>query len=651
MRSTLSDFHRAAADAAESAAGRFLRTFQLLLKSTRLYERNHPQLQEALAGAERELREGQAAVPSRALGLRFESGGRVATPSGRAMSDPRSELKPLVEELLRRGIKTMVFLPETHLGELGNLAALLAGKPAYLGPKSSAGVAPQTPLPAEGFAGNWKRLLDNYRIAGIRINAPLEEKKAHPAAPGIAALVLSEAAGADGGEPQAPAQTLEELLEALRLLAEISRVLGGNEGASAPQTILDLRSRVCRGDPRAAAVLMRGIARLASPSSETFESYLERLMEAVVLEFLEDQFNSKRLEPRDVPPLAARIARNVAELSLERPPTGPSAPVALPPARRHEEAWAEHLQERFWLELNPRKRSGVLHSGDAWCVPAGALRRYLEFGVQSEQAPKEEARAVLLDYARCLKAEELQARMATATGLADLRRVIEKLWTDTLPAELLDSIVEALVEEESPEVAGILSAVTAGLADLAGDRGQYGALDRILQALERAPRDEQHEHLLVLARRLLREPRWEALLNESLVPRRLDANLARILSRDPERMLDCLGARLAEGQLTLLSVMARLVSAVGEPAIGALVARLFDPRQQRASTAVKLLATTCPDRLLEALSLALPSWDWQLQDLAVSEMISACSRGALPLRSCARVYLAAVPQSHPLVAR
>jgi hypothetical protein len=93
--------------------------------------------------------------------------------------------------------------------------------------------------------------------------------------------------------------------------------------------------------------------------------------------------------------------------------------------------------------------------------------------------------------------------------------------------------------------------------------------------------------------------------------------------------------------------MARLLRAIGEPAIGALEARLFEPRRQRAATAVKLLVVTQPERLVAALPRALPSWDWSLQDLAVSELARLSNEVAPP--GVTRAFLAALPEAHPMV--
>jgi HEAT repeat protein len=58
---------------------------------------------------------------------------------------------------------------------------------------------------------------------------------------------------------------------------------------------------------------------------------------------------------------------------------------------------------------------------------------------------------------------------------------------------------------------------------------------------------------------------------------------------------------------------------------------------------VKLLAATQPARLVEALPRALPSWDWNLQDMAVSELTR------LQPANLGVALLEALPHAHPLV--
>jgi HEAT repeat protein len=89
------------------------------------------------------------------------------------------------------------------------------------------------------------------------------------------------------------------------------------------------------------------------------------------------------------------------------------------------------------------------------------------------------------------------------------------------------------------------------------------------------------------------------------------------------------------------------VRAAGEPVIGALETHLLEPRRQRVATAIKLLSAAAPERLIGALPRAFPSWDWSLQDLAVTELVRQTAP-ALRLQA-AESFLTLLRDAHLLV--
>ena len=93
--------------------------------------------------------------------------------------------------------------------------------------------------------------------------------------------------------------------------------------------------------------------------------------------------------------------------------------------------------------------------------------------------------------------------------------------------------------------------------------------------------------------------------------------------------------------------MARLLRAIGVPVLNLLETRLYEARRQRVTAAIKLLATADPERLLRGLARAMASWEWNLQDLAVSEL-SRPSNSASP-QSVGFVFSAILADAHPMV--
>lgn len=652
QQTTSSQRPAAGAQGIELVVVRFLRALQVLLKSAQLYDRNHPRLLESLEAAERNLR---AALPL-ASPLGISIAGDTVQWRGRPLADPRGELRALASALAKQGVSTLIFLPATNVGELGNLAELLDPS------RNQASVAESR---------NWAALLEQRRVRGIRINAPLDEKKADAVLTRLLAAVLDpsvplwtrpdpDSSGSDDASAPVIANTSGELRGALQLLGKVAQPLresyrqAGATGnpAESERAIQTLRSVFAAANPRVLRILVKAMAQQAPQQGEALDPYVARLGENLVLEFAHRQFctaagpevnGNGRARPSEWRGFFIVVAREFLDGGFT--PACDPQDLPIESARWSEESCAEHLYERFWEEVPAQQKSTVLRSRDAWCMPVPCLRAYLEqlAGGDSE-APRREARFILLNYARCLESDQLPTRLAVATGLSELHHLIESLWPEQISEELSRCVLRALVQDSAPEVAGVLTAVTSNLAGLAMRLADWAGFERIVDALDACPRDTEHAHLTALAERLLEGERWQTLVEAALANRPLDASLPRIVGRQPERLLDHLGARLAGPRgLEALPAISRLIRSVGEPAIGALVTRLFDPRTARASAAVKMLVGTRPERLVEALPRALPSWDWNVQDLAVGELMRLGTPGT------AQAFLAVLPQAHALV--
>src|SRR5262249_21229024 len=313
------------------------------------------------------------------------------------------------------------------------------------------------------------------------------------------------------------------------------------------------------------------------------------------------------------------------------------------------ETHRERLIEKFWVELPPREKSAVLRGSDIWCVPIIALRQTLgQLADAGADAPRREARNILLNYARRIENQDANARRAVAAGLNELTTVIESLWPNQVPDDLSRGTLAALESESKPETAALLAAFLETLGRIAVNRGDYVGFEAILIGLEKSPKDREHDHMTALARRLVAQERWLLLVDASLANRALDPALPRLLQRDPERLLDRLTLLLTEPRgAEFLPPMARLLRAIGVPVLNLLETRLYEARKQRVSGAIKLLGAADADRLLRGLPRALASWEWSLQDLAVSEL--ARPAHAASAQSVAFVFSALLADAHPLV--
>ena len=265
------------------------------------------------------------------------------------------------------------------------------------------------------------------------------------------------------------------------------------------------------------------------------------------------------------------------------------------------------------------------------------------------EASPEEGRATLLSYARCLQSEENKARRAVAAGLAEIAPQIDRLWPHPSAVDFGRDIVRALLAESSPGIAGLLSAAVENLARISLVKRQYAEFERILEALEAAPRDDEHAHIATLVGRIVNDERWLYLVDDALGNQALNPAIPRLLKRTPDRLIDRLGLLLTGPPgSNSLPAMVRLIHAAGEPVLGALEARLYEPRKQRTATAIQLLASSDPKRLARALPRALVSWEWSLQDLAATELMKWTNPAVVS--ATAQAFHATLAEAHAMVA-
>jgi hypothetical protein len=629
--------HMASSHVKASELNHALRELHVLLRSQRLYEKNHPRVLETLETSYELLRGIAAALNG--LEIRIERGGVVAPKLGEAqLADARGELQALATDLQRSGIQSLIFGRKFHVGELDTLAQL--AKAALL----------RSEEPVKHGNKPWwpARLLENG-VEGIQVNASTDRKVDTVLASLMAALVAY-----GGNTPRESADTpiqvpeIDDLVAALRLLARLTPPLEVARGLAPEEAARAIHGAMEEATRETVRMLLSAMTVNAPRDSEHPQPYLLRLSESLIFEFLSAEFSAGTLTPVNVRPMFNRLGDVLVTAG------GYSGPHASQHLSSLATAWAtdthrEQLIEKFWLELPPREKSKVLRGPEVWAVPVIALRQTLgQLADAGADAPRREARNILLNYARRLEITNPSARRAVAAGLNEMTAIIESLWPNQVPEDLSRGAMNALEKETIPETGALLAAFLETLGRIAVSRADYAGFENILTGLERAPRDVEHEHLAALAQRLVAQDRWLMLVDAALANRALDPVLPRLLQRDPERLLDRLTLLLTEPRSAeQIPAMARLLRTIGVPVLNLLETRLYEARRQRVSAAIKMLAAADTERLLRGLPRALASWEWNLQDLAVSEI--ARPANAASARSAAFVFSAILADAHPLV--
>jgi hypothetical protein len=614
-----------------------LREFHLLLRAHRFYDPAHPRVLDSLDVAYDSLK--RVAAERGGLEIRTERGGIVVTGLGEGhLSDARGEFHALSSDLQRTGIQELYFASKFHVGELDTLAKLI----------QATLLRSEEPAKRTGRTW-WPAQLREHRVEGIQINTLTERKVDTVLASLIAALVAYGGnAPPEGGDEPIRAPQVEELTETLRLVGRLTPPMEVARGLSPEEAARAIHSSMEQASRSTVRMLLGAMTHYSPQEGETPQIYLRRLSQNLVLEFLGAEFATGALATVAVRPSLNQLADVLVAAG------GYHGPHASQHFSSLASTWAndtyrEQLIERFWLELPAREKSVVLRGTEIWCVPIAAIRQTLGHLVEAgTDAPRREARNILLNYARRLEMDDSATRRIVAAGLGELTPLLESLWPNQLPEELSRGTLNALKTERAPETGALLAAFLETLGRIAVTRGDFAGFENILIGLERVPRDAEHEHMNALGHRLVANDRWMLLVDAALANRPLDPALPRLLQRDPERLLDRLTLLLTDPRgPEMLAPMARILRAIGVPVLTVLETRLFEARRQRVSAAIKLLAAADPDRLLRGLTRALASWEWNLQDLAVSELARPVN--APSAQSTAFVFSAILSDGHPLV--
>ena len=614
-----------------------LRDLNLLLRSQRLYDPSHPSLVDCLDNAYDSLK--RAATDLNGLEIRSERGGIVIAQFYEGhLPDARGEFHALASDLQRCGIQTLYFAAKFHVGELDTLAQLIRS------------TLLRSEEPAKRSGKNWwPAQLREHRVEGIQINTLTERNVDTVLASLIAALVAY-----GGNSPQEEVDTpiraphVEDLSETLRLIGRLTPPMESARGLSVEEAARSIHACMEQASRATVRMLLASMNHYSPIEGEAPQNYLRRLSQSLILEFMTSEFAAGTLAPVGVRTILKQLADVLVAAGGYY---GPHSSHHFSSLAAH---WAndtnrELLIERFWLELTPREKSLVLRGPDLWCVPITAIRQTLALLVEAgADAPRREARNILLNYARRVEHDEATTRRIVAAGLNELIPLLESLWPNQLPEELGKGTMNALAKERAPESGALLAAFLETLGRIAVSRGDFAGFENILLGLERLPQDAEHEHVTALGHRLVANDRWMLLVDAAMANRPLDVALPRLLQRDPDRLLDRLTLLLTEPRgHEMLPAMSRILRAIGVPVLTLLETRLFEARRQRVSAAIKLLAAADADRLLRGLTRAMASWEWNLQDLAVSELARPSNMPSA--QSTAFIFSAILADAHPLV--
>src|ERR1700747_992599 len=261
---------------------RTLRELHVLLRSARLYERQHPRMLQSLDTAYESLRRIVSSLNG--LEIRVERAGLVAPSVGEEpLPDPRGDLYELAKDLQRAGVQNLTFAKKFHVGELDTLAQL-AGRTL---------LQSEHPATVQEALTWWPKKLLESRAGGISANTQTERKVDAVLSSLVAALVAfggSSSREASNVAIQIP--QLDDLIEGLRLLARLTPPLEAARGLSPEEAARSIHGAMEQANRDTVNLLLGAISQYAPRQGEQAQAYLLRLSESLVFEFLGPEFSS-----------------------------------------------------------------------------------------------------------------------------------------------------------------------------------------------------------------------------------------------------------------------------------------------------------------------------------------------------------------------
>jgi hypothetical protein len=423
---------------------------------------------------------------------------------------------------------------------------------------------------------------------------------------------------ADGSVP--PPQEEADTVRIIRLLSQLGRAGSQPESEAergqAHQQLNELPTP-------AQMTLTQALTRLAAtlPSARPDTPLLLQLAEHIAIRFALERYERGDARINTIVELLDRLKREIKALrKVLRVHEEQMARAGM-----EVESHADILDRQFWAALPEPAKRKILLSPEAWAIPPGNVRQFVEELLGRGEA--EPARAVLLNYATCVHDPAPEARRKASLGLTDLANLYGRTHAPLLRSALCH-VGEQLRGEGAAELQTLLSASFVRLSHEAAAHRHYQAVQQALDSMEEV---EQEQPFLaqLLRPRIMVGNRLHEFIEEALRAPHLPEGLVDVLQRLPQAAVELMAHRLNHctrcNEGDRLVALARELGAAGVAQLrNILSARL----PSEAASTLALLSRLEPRAIEELLPERLREWDWVYQDQAVRQL--AC--GGAPER-------------------
>jgi hypothetical protein len=328
----------------------------------------------------------------------------------------------------------------------------------------------------------------------------------------------------------------DELKGILQVLAQIARTSETSKDKLDPASF---QSRLSTLPRRARFTVSQALSALAAqaPSDVADKPTLLKLAEHIAVRFALESYENGDIEVN-------AVRQVLDEMSLELDGLRKILGVYEEKMARHGIEVQSHvdlLAQQFWNQVGDEKKKAVLESAEAWCVPPGKIREYVEGLVQSGDT--EAAATILRNYAKCITNKSPEQRRQTAMGLSELANLYATI-EERLLVETIRQVGVQLAEERDSELQSLVGAAFVRLSQEAANKRSYQAIQRSVELVEYVE-SERPGLGKNLRPRIAIENRLPDFIEESLKTANVPSGLMDLLRRMPAAAADHLAGRFS----------------------------------------------------------------------------------------------------------
>ncbi|HEY4777001.1 MAG TPA: hypothetical protein VIH56_05010 [Candidatus Acidoferrales bacterium] len=418
----------------------------------------------------------------------------------------------------------------------------------------------------------------------------------------------------------------DELKGILQVLAQIARTSETSQDKLDPASF---QSRLSTLPRRARFTVSQALSALAAqaPSDVADKPTLLKLAEHIAVRFALESYENGDIEVNAVRQVLDEMSQ---ELDGLRKVLGV-----------YEEKMARHgievqshvdlLAQQFWNQVGDEKKKAVLESAEAWCVPPGKIREYVEGLIQSGDT--EGAATILRNYSKCITNKSPEQRRQTAMGLSELASLFAK-FDERLLVETIRQVGVQLAEERDSELQSLVGAAFVRLSQEAANKRSYQAIQRSVELVEYVE-SERPGLGKNLRPRIAIENRLPDFIEESLKTGNVPSGLMDLLRRMPAAASDHIAGRFSRsGFRDDCDLLISMMQVLGPEALQHLRDQLCKGGPAEAIEVLGLLMRMDASIVEEVLPARMSEWKRSTHDRIVRQISSsgAAERGHLLLK-------------------